>query len=702
MQVPQASAESRVTDHTLQPDTAMMQHLLEAMPTAIAMVDRNLRYLVTSRQWQLDFHLGHSSLVGQSLHAEIVQSHTQLSTAIAGCLTTATPCELADSHFPGSDAAVFTWQLTPWFVGPSVQGVILSVQPQPQLPSGNMPPNSIQDWMEESRQRLERIIQQMPIAVIEWDPNLQIVEWNPAAEALFGYSRAEAIGQAISLVTPDEYEPALRQITAALILNSAQCQNFTHNINQNLTKDGRLLTCEWHNTRLINADGELIGIASMAVDVSDRKRTEAQLQHQEQFLRSIYDGVDCSIFVIDVTPEKDFLYNSYNNVAERWTGRTTAQIAGHTPEELFGETEGQAVRAAFLRCVDSGAPLTEEEHLTFGDREVWLMSTFNPMWDASGRLHRIVGTAFDITRLKQTQVELENTLQELKQTQAQLVQNEKMSSLGQLVAGVAHEINNPVNFIYGNLNHANSYIEELLELIDLYHLHYPEPVLAIQQKAKDMDVEFLIEDLPKLLNSMKVGADRIQKIIASLRTFSRMDEAEMKAVNIHDGIDSTLMILQSRIKATDQRPTITVQYEYGELPLVECYAGQLNQVFMNILSNAIDALEDVVAAERITFPASGFVPIITIRTQKLEQDWVEIAIADNGFGIPENIQTRLFDPFFTTKPVGKGTGMGLSISYQIVTEKHGGRLCCQSTPGVGTEFQIQIPLRQVTTPDKYR
>ncbi|MBD0310662.1 MAG: GAF domain-containing sensor histidine kinase, partial [Microcoleus sp. T1-bin1] len=279
-------------------------------------------------------------------------------------------------------------------------------------------------------------------------------------------------------------------------------------------------------------------------------------------------------------------------------------------------------------------------------------------------------------------LELEQTLQQLTSAQSQLIQNEKMSSLGQLVAGVAHEINNPVNFIYGNLSHANDYTQDLLHLLELYQNHYPEPVPEIQEELEAIELDFLMDDLPKLLSSMKVGADRIQLIVASLRTFSRMDEAEMKAVNIHEGIDSTLMILQHRLKAKHNHPEIEVIKEYGNLPLVECYAGQLNQVFMNILSNALDALEErgsQLSADRLRENPS----IISIKTEMLARDRVLIRISDNGLGMTETVCNRLFDPFFTTKPVGKGTGMGLSISYQIVTDRHKGSLKCTSSPGQG-------------------
>ena len=304
------------------------------------------------------------------------------------------------------------------------------------------------------------------------------------------------------------------------------------------------------------------------------------------------------------------------------------------------------------------------------------------------------------TALTQTQ-QLEQTLQELRRTQTQLVQSEKMSSLGQLVAGVAHEINNPVSFIYGNLTHAGGYIQDLLGLIQLYQQQYPNPTPDIESEIIEIDLDFLIEDLPKLLDSMKVGAERICEIVYSLRSFSRLAEAEIKAVDIHDGLDSTLTILQNRLKAQGKHPKIQVIKDYGNLPKVECYAGELNQVFMNLLTNAIDALEELNAdglnAKHSNLEPTNHqpaTPFIRISTELLNNYQVVIRIADNGPGMTEQVKARLFDPFFTTKPVGVGTGLGLSISYQIVVEKHGGQLDCHSQLGQGTEFVIQIPLYQ--------
>ncbi len=292
-----------------------------------------------------------------------------------------------------------------------------------------------------------------------------------------------------------------------------------------------------------------------------------------------------------------------------------------------------------------------------------------------------------IAAQKQAQ-KIEQTLQELQKTQSQLVQSEKMSSLGQLVAGVAHEINNPVNFIYGNLTHANNYTEDILSLIKLYEQEYPQATPKIQEEIEALDVDFLASDLPKLMKSMMVGAERIRGIVQSLRTFSRLDEAEMKKVDVHEGIESSLMILQHRLKPKEEHAGIEIIKKYDKLPQIVCFAGQLNQVFMNLIANAIDALEEGVCKGQVSTPT------ITITTEMLDNNYVTIHIRDNGIGIPEEVQKRLFDPFFTTKPVGVGTGLGLSISYQIIVDRHDGQLHCLSEPGKGTEFIIEIPITQ--------
>lgn len=304
------------------------------------------------------------------------------------------------------------------------------------------------------------------------------------------------------------------------------------------------------------------------------------------------------------------------------------------------------------------------------------------------------------TQLRTQNDQLQQALGDLKQAQTQLVQQEKMVGLAQLVAGFAHEINNPINFIAANLNPANRYIQDLLNLVELYQQEYPQPTSKIEEALQDIDLGFLIPDLRQLMGSMQKGVDRVDAIMLALRIFSRLDESSIKAVNLHQGIDSTLLLLQSRLQPTISRPAITVIREYdSNLPPVTCYARELNQVFLHLLNNAVDALnsqfktksleQGAVLPEGSTTPAQ---PTIWIRTALTPSETVLIQIKDNGIGISEEQRLCLFNPFYTTKPVGVGKGLGLSISYQVVVEQHKGKLMCDSTIGQGAEFSVEIPL----------
>jgi PAS domain S-box-containing protein len=384
----------------------------------------------------------------------------------------------------------------------------------------------------------------------------------------------------------------------------------------------------------------------------------------------------------------------------KMTGYLSEELLGHSFVPVVHPDDVPICAIANQEVMQTGEARSNIEFrlLHKSGRHLWVNTTITPIKNAAGEVISFQGTLRDIDQQKQLQQELrdqtialQSTLNELQETQSHLIQSEKMSSLGEMVAGVAHEINNPVNFIHGNLNHVRNYSQDLIKLTKQYRQELTQPSDALEELLEDVDLPFLLEDFPKILDSMKTGTQRIREIVLTLRNFSRLDEADMKEVDLHEGIDSTILILQNKIKSTDIRPDIQLVKQYGNLPQVYCYASQLNQVFMNILANAIDALDTAYP----TYLAQGipdYRPAITIGTVITAQNTVQITIQDNGPGIPDEVKARLFDPFFTTKPVGQGTGLGLSISYQIIVDKHQGTLTCDSVPGEGTTFTIVLPM----------
>jgi signal transduction histidine kinase len=487
--------------------------------------------------------------------------------------------------------------------------------------------------------------------------------------------------------------------------------------------------------------------------IKSTQNLKVKLNNEWQYLRvtPFQDQYGLDWLVVVVLPEKTFMAKIDENTqttillclgglaiatisgiyTARWITRPLLKLSRATEDlaSQFGSAQLDSTQSIYPESESSErvsaitAATWEERVKGEGCQEIsGLARSFN-------RMAHHLQTSF--TTLEQTNEQLEervesrtgelkSALQELKRTQIQMVQSEKMSSLGQLVAGIAHEINNPVNFIHGNIHYVDEYTKTLLDIIDRYQTE-TSPLADLKTYVDDTDLEFLTADLAKLLSSMKVGTDRIREIVLSLRNFSRLDEAELKLADIHEGIESTLLILQHRLNtdasainanainanatdanATDanrtntKQPKIHLVRDYAELPKLKCYAGQLNQVFMNVLNNAIDALEEVKTFTDNTEDQA--LPTITIRTSVNHQtvnantkNWVEIAIADNGIGMSEETLQHIFDPFFTTKPVGKGTGMGMSVSYQIITKTHAGKINCSSTPNVGTEVVIQLP-----------
>ena len=581
-------------------------------------------------------------------------------------------------------------------------------------------------------------------------------------QALFGRNSELAIEEQQELFTP---KSILSSETLNSEINSDHEQQILTNDFTLMTSDSRVVgvMCIWsHQTITESARDVLIWVANAIATAIDRVRTQEQLLSNREALlfrlaSQIRDSLDLDkILETAVTEIRKLLQidqcffiwclpNKINSIAITHEA-SNPEISVHTPEYSTEQIEVLSAKIRNHKIVRlDNTEIVNKHHLQQMQlylQQLGVKSTLLlPLQTRSGQLGAVICHQYSSLRpWRDTEVELlqavvdqlaiaidqaelyaqtraaalaaqtqahhlTEALKNLQEKEAQLIQQEKMSSLGQTVAGVAHEINNPVNFIHGNLTYVHKYTQNIFELLTLYQKYYPDPISEIETKIEDIDLEFLIEDLPKILSSMEMGTKRIRQIVVSLRNFSRLDEAEKKIVDIHEGIDSTLLILHSRIKSNGKDSGIKIIKEYGILPKLECYAGQLNQVFMNIISNAIDALDGQ--------PEPRIIRIITELfseeakasdhqdrhhdSSKSHVQYAVIRVQDNGPGMTESLVNRVFDPFFTTKQVGKGTGLGLSISYQIIVDKHGGMLNCSSEKGQGTEFRIQIPIKAPKT-----
>ncbi len=650
-----------------------------------------------------------------------------------------------------------------------------------------------QEALRATNQTLQTLIQASPLAIVTINADGNVTMWNPAAERLFGWSEQEVLGHSLPIIPLDKQEEF-----SAICQDKLQGKSHSGLEVSRQRKDGSLIDVSLWTAPLFDGNGIVRGSLGLLVDITDRKQAEEELRRSEARFREVatrealinrlaslirnsldrdtildtavlelYNQLRIDVCLFgwyrpDSTPSSWEIVKEVKNPdlpsylgfhpLERW-GPFICKLVNYEVFQVDNVTESSCEVQQMLLPFGTTALLSlpiqtqsgELGALTCGrlvSSHSWTDEELELLQAVANQLVIGINQAqlYEQSRIAATTAQtkanqLEVALRELQKAQAQLIQTEKMSSLGQLVAGVAHEINNPVNFIYGNLTHANQYASDLLKLVQLYQEYYPHPTPEIQASVEEIELDFIQEDLPKLLKSMKMGADRIRNIVVSLRSFSRLDEAKMKLVDLHEGLDNTLLILTHRLKTSPlskggDYPGIQVIKEYGDLPKVQCYAGQLNQVFMNILANAIDALEELkverLNVEDLIQPSNlqpsnlqpsnlqpsnlqpsnlqpsnlqpsnlqPAIPCIRICTEVHDTNQVLIRIVDNGSGMTEEVRGRLFDPFFTTKPVGSGTGLGMSISYQIVVEKHGGQLQCISAPGQGTEFLIYLPIQQ--------
>ncbi len=700
-----------------------LRWFVEFCPVPIAMFDSNLHYILVSQPWVKMLGIPRLKLIGTNLYDSLPKAvaHRQ---GLERCLSGGQMHYSAEVEIARRGASInnFQWDVQPWYTDDgSVGGIIVASNAlaAPQTESLKLQlANEIAERkdLEDAFTKIGTAVESANDAICITDATGQPIYINLAFSDLFDYSLP-------TLQKSPNLEPLFTDQQTAQVIHSAVMHGGTWSSELEMCdRKYQLIPVSLKVNPVKSPSGDVIGTTYICTNIRDRKAAEAEINKSFAALGATLEATADGILVLDANgniiicnqkfvdlwriPDRIFRSHDDSHILKYVAKRINSAKYLHT----FGKGMGIGQNSFEIVELDDGRTLE-----CYSQPQNVLDSCAGRVWSLRDITERLAAEALVRASEEKYRLQaekLEHALQELKSTQSQLIQAEKMSGLGQLVAGIAHEINNPVNFIYGNLSYADTYTSELLSLVEVYRTYYPEPVEAVQAKLEEIDIDFLASDFVKLVGSIRIGAERIQGIVQSLNKFSRSDEEGCKSVDIHEGINSTLMILQSRLKSTPSRPEIKVEKIFAHLPEVECYAGQLNQVFMNLLTNAIDALEEdaqengiwqVVNDKPKWIRKDEKVSKILIQTEILTDNQIPdmqkcdrliVKISDNGKGIPEELRNRLFDLFFTTKPVGKGTGLGLSIAYQIVTENHGGKLSFSSELGKGTEFTIEIPLKQ--------
>jgi PAS domain S-box-containing protein len=686
-------SDRKRTEETLR----QYERIISATPDGIALVDLDHRYRLVNRTYMAWHRKCREEIIGHSI-SELLGS-TRFETIVKPKFDRCLQGEIVqyeiwiDYHQPRFISVTYV----PYLENDgTISGVVFSLRDLTAL-------KRAEEALQQSEERFRLLVNASPVGIFQTDFQGNCIFVNSQWLEMAGLSPEEAMGSGWTrALHPEDIDRIVAEWKDTARTGCEFVAEYRFR-----TPQGRIRWLQGNAVTVRDARGTITGYLGTIVDITDRKHLELALQAAletaslaEVKLNDVLNTAPVAIVCYRLDRDGNFDYEYCSGACQR--------VYGYTPEEL---TRDKALWMSRVLPADVETIILPHFADIFAERQAayefrfqhkdgnwrWLSKTLvsrreGNSWivtaaiaDVSDRQRAEAALQNSEAQLRQKAEELEGALEELKSTQTQLVQSEKMSSLGQLVAGVAHEINNPVSFIYGNIEHLNNYIKDLFDLIKGYQKAYPHPSANLRSLEAEIELEFIREDLPKLLLSMQVGSERIRQIVLNLRNFSRLDRAGLLLANLHEGIDNTLLILNHRLKAKSGHTEIQVIRDYGHLPEILCYAGELNQVFMNILSNAIDALE-----EGMNHGKKVQNPRILIATTATE-NWVKIRIQDNGSGMPTEVKNKIFDPFFTTKPVGKGTGLGLSISYQIVVKKHGGTLECFSQLDRGTEFLISLP-----------
>ncbi|MEB3282736.1 MAG: PAS domain S-box protein [Lyngbya sp.] len=683
-----AHTSSRVPNPSFRPSSSQQgnyRKFIEYMPTAVAMLDRQMRYVVVSKQWETDFGQEGINLIGCS-HDELFPNLPQIwYKNVQHCLAGTLEQWELECSIPLTDHSSrwLKFNVQSWLTdGGSIGGLIVHVEEI-----------SKHKQLERDNQQAQQTIHQAGDAIYCLTPEGQVCYANPATCRLLGYSEAELLQLKINDIDPDlsalVWQEHYHQVQKKGHLSFQSCHQ---------KKKGKIIPVEVSASYLeTQSSGEINRVKNLDLplicwlvrDISNHHAAHSAITASRDQLEAVLNAVPGLVSWIS----SDLRYLGVN--------KHLAQAYNVPAEEFIGREVG------FLQT----SPEFNQFVYQFFANQKWIDSheitanvqglprTYLIVAQKYQRGKAAVFVGLDITQRQQMEaalrqseerearrrVELEEALAQLQRTQAQLVQTEKMLSLSQLVAGVAHEINNPVNFIFGNLSHAQNYLQDVMSLLELYQTSYPQPLPEIEEILEEMDLGFIKQDLPQLLQSMKLGTERIRDVVRSLRLFTHVNEAEVKTVDLHEGLNSVLMILQNRLQAKGGRSSITLVKDYGDLPQIQCYAGQLNQVFMNLITFGIERIETALMQRKM-----GENPLIRVRTQWLEDDQVSISIYENSPGMSLEECQRVFQPLLNVKN-DQETRLGLSIAYHLVVEQHRGKLECFSDLERGTEFVIRIP-----------